>query len=46
MPFSQIGIDVDKVVWYSNYLPYSIEQSEMDYVLLQSMMVCASIKYS
>lgn len=34
--FSQIGIDVDKVVWYSNYLPYSIEQSEMDYVVLQS----------
>ncbi len=34
--FSQIGIDVSKVVWYSNYLPYSIEQSEMDYVVLQS----------
>lgn len=34
--FSQIGIDVKKVVWYSNYLPYSIEQSEMDYVVLQS----------
>ena len=24
------GIDVDKVIWFSNYLPYSIEQSEMD----------------
>lgn len=34
--FSQIGIDVNKVVWYSNYLPYSIEQSEMDYVVIQS----------
>ncbi len=34
--FSQIGVDVDKVVWYSNYLPYSIEQSEMDYVIIES----------
>lgn len=34
--FEQIGINVNKVVWYSNYLPYSIEQSEMDYVVLQS----------
>ena len=34
--FSQLGINVDKVVWYSNYLPYSIEQSEMDYVVIQS----------
>lgn len=34
--FSQIGINVDKVVWYSNYLPYSIEQSEMDYVVVES----------
>lgn len=34
--FSQIGIDVNKVIWYSNYLPYSIEQSEMDYVIVES----------
>ncbi len=34
--FSQIGVNVDKVVWYSNYLPYSIEQSEMDYVIIES----------
>ena len=34
--FSQFGIDVDKVIWFSNYLPYSIEQSEMDYVILES----------
>ena len=27
---------MDKVIWYSNYLPYSIEQSEMDYVIFQS----------
>lgn len=34
--FNQLGINVDKTVWYSNYLPYSIEQSEMDYVIIQS----------
>lgn len=34
--FAQIGVDVNKVVWYSNYLPYSIEQSEMDYVIIES----------
>lgn len=36
MFFSQIGVDVNKVIWYSNYLPYSIEQSEMDYVIIES----------
>lgn len=34
--FLKLGIDLDKVIWYSNYLPYSIEQSEMDYVIFQS----------
>ena len=34
--FSQLGINVDKVIWFSNYLPYSIEQSEMDYVIIES----------
>ena len=34
--FSQIGIDVDKVIWFCNYLPYSIEQSEMDYLIIES----------
>lgn len=34
--FLKLGINLDKVVWYSNYLPYSIEQSEMDYVIFQS----------
>lgn len=34
--FSPFGIDVNKVVWYSNYLPYSVEQSEMDYVIFES----------
>lgn len=34
--FSQLGINVKKVVWFSNYLPYSIEQSEMDYLVMES----------
>jgi hypothetical protein len=34
--YSQLGIDVHKVIWYSNYLPYSIEQSEMDYAIIES----------
>ncbi len=34
--FSQLGIDVSKVIWYSNYLPYSLEKSEMDYVVVES----------
>ena len=34
--FTQIGVDVEKVIWFSNYLPYSIEQSEMDYVIIES----------
>lgn len=34
--FEQLGIDVRKVVWFCNYLPYSIEQSEMDYLIMES----------
>ncbi len=34
--FSTLGIDVNKVIWYSNDLPYSVEQSEMDYVVMES----------
>lgn len=34
--FEQLGIDIEKVVWFSNYLPYSIEKSEMDYLILES----------
>ena len=34
--FSQIGIDVDKVSWFCNYLPYSIEKSEIDYLIIES----------
>lgn len=34
--FAQLGINIEKVVWYANYLPYSLEQSEMDYVVIES----------
>lgn len=34
--FDSLRIDTSKVIWYSNYLPYSIEQSEMDYVIIES----------
>ncbi len=34
--FKQIGVNVEKIIWYSNYLPYSIEQSEMDYLMIES----------
>ncbi len=34
--FKPFDINPEKVIWYSNYLPYSLEQSEMDYVILES----------
>ncbi len=34
--FKVFGIDVENVVWFSNYLPYSIERSEMDYLIMTS----------
>ncbi len=34
--FSQIGIDIKKVIWHANYLPYSLEKSEMDYIIMES----------
>jgi hypothetical protein len=33
---SSIGIDWDKVIWYANYLPYSFEKSEIDYLIMES----------
>lgn len=35
--FSQIGVAVDDAIWFCNYLPYSIEQSEMDYLIIESV---------
>lgn len=34
--FRQIGINVSKVTWFCNYLPYSIERAEMDYLVMES----------
>ena len=34
--FDQFGINASKVIWFSNYLPYSIEQSEMDYLIIEA----------
>lgn len=34
--FTQLGIDVSKVIWYSNYLPYSIDGMEIDYLVIES----------
>ena len=34
--FSQIKIDVKKVIWFGNYLPYSLDATEMDYLIICS----------
>ena len=34
--FAPFGIDPSKVIWYSNYLPYSLEGSEIDYLIIES----------
>ncbi|MGN1295420.1 MAG: EVE domain-containing protein [Bacilli bacterium] len=34
--FNQIGINPDKVIWFANYLPYSLDQTEMDYFIIES----------
>lgn len=31
-----LKIDVDNVVWYANYLPYGLERSEIDYMVMES----------
>ena len=34
---NQLSIDIDKVVWYANYLPYGLERSEIDYLIMESI---------
>ena len=34
--YNQIGIDVNKVTWFANYLVYSFDRCEMDYIVMQS----------
>lgn len=33
---SQLDIKMNNVVWYANYLPYGIERSEIDYMVIES----------
>lgn len=32
----EIEINVDEVIWFANYLPYGIEGSEIDYMVMES----------
>lgn len=34
--FQQLNISVKKVIWNANYLPYSFEKNEFDYLLMES----------
>lgn len=33
---SKININIDNIFWYANYLPYSIDKSEIDYLIMES----------
>lgn len=33
---SKLNINLDNIFWYANYLPYSIDQSEIDYLIMES----------
>ena len=34
--FDQLDINVNKIIWFGNYLPYSLDATEMDYLLICS----------
>ena len=34
--FKILDINLDNVFWYANYLPYSIERKEIDYLIMES----------
>ncbi len=34
--FNSLDIDIKNVVWYANYLPYTIGRNEIDYLILES----------
>lgn len=34
---SQLSINIDNVNWYANYLPYGLEGSEIDYMVMESV---------
>lgn len=33
---SSLIIDINNIFWYANYLPYSIDKSEIDYLIMES----------
>ena len=33
---SKLNINLDNIFWYANYLPYSIDKSEIDYFIMES----------
>jgi len=32
-----LGIECENVIWYANYLPYGLERSEIDYMVMESL---------
>lgn len=34
---AQLDINENNVIWYANYLPYGLEKSEIDYMVMESM---------
>lgn len=33
----KLGISCEDVIWYANYLPYGLERSEIDYMVMESL---------
>lgn len=33
---NKLEIDINNIVWYANYLPYSIDKREIDYLIMES----------
>ena len=34
--FERLPFDVNKIIWFGNYLPYSLDRTEMDYLIICS----------
>ena len=32
----KLNISLDNIIWYANYLPYSLDRSEIDYIIIES----------
>ena len=33
---NKFGIDINNIFWYANYLPYSMDKSEIDYLIMEA----------